>query len=331
LPTLTSQLGGVGAVGVLVALAALGFARRWVALAGGVVALGFTSIALLDVRFVSSVGASELVFGAASRGGLEFQLAEVLFQCFGVAGLVVTGCVAWRLLREDGAAPATRFLLLWLGLELLGFAAMTPFPAVRRVLGVWVVLALLVGRLAARTCATGERRRTLRGLVTAGAVLALGFLALDWRGAQAHREAAEAAARWVREHEGAGETIWYVGHWGFQYYAERSGMRGVVTDTGSPPDPGDSSPPPSRLRAGDWLVVPDRRISQQGLRIDPQHLEAVGQVVILARVPLRTVPCFYGGRTPLEHHEGSRLQVTIYRVRRDFVPAHAEVPLLTEP
>jgi hypothetical protein len=38
------------------------------------------------------------------------------------------------------------------------------------------------------------------------------------------------------------------------------------------------------------------------------------------------VPCFYGGRTPLEHHEGTRLEVRIYRVTEDFVPAPGEAP-----
>ena len=34
--------------------------------------------------------------------------------------------------RDD--ARATSFLLLWLGLEVAGYFALTPFPAVRRVL-----------------------------------------------------------------------------------------------------------------------------------------------------------------------------------------------------
>jgi hypothetical protein len=34
-------------------------------------------------------------------------------------------------------------------------------------------------------------------------------------------------------------------------------------------------------------------------------------------VPLRVVPCFFGGRTPLEHHEGPRLTVRICRVTAD--------------
>ena len=97
---------------------------------------------------------------------------------------------------------------------------------------------------------------------TGGVFLGLAFFALDWRGAQAHRQAAEEAARWVRDHEGG--QAWYVGHWGFQYYAERQGLRPVVPDYS--PDPGCVPlPPPSRLRRGDYLIVPDGRLEQQGL------------------------------------------------------------------
>jgi hypothetical protein len=37
-------------------------------------------------------------------------------------------------------------------------------------------------------------------------------------------------------------------------------------------------------------------------------------------VPLRTVSCFYCGRAPLEHHEGARIKVRIYRVIADYEP-----------
>jgi hypothetical protein len=329
LPTLTSDLGGVGAVGLLVVLLGVRAGRLWLALGAGVVAAGLGAIVLFDVRFRATAGPSGLVFGPGREGALEFQLAEVIFQGFGLAGSALVGWVCWLLLRRGRDRDAA-FLVLWLGLEVAGFVAMTPFPAVRRVLGVWVVLGLLVGRLSARTCRGGWRRRGLSALVGAGCVLALGFAALDWRGAQVHREAAEGSARWARE-RGGGE-VWYVGHWGFQFYAERAGMRAVVPDydpAGAAPEPGRrpvALPGPSRLRAGDWLVVPDGRLNQQNIRLDGGKVELAGTLRFGARVPLRTVPCFYGGRTPVEHHEGPRLEVRVYRVVEDFVPRPAEEP-----
>jgi hypothetical protein len=148
--------------------------------------------------------------------------------------------------------------------------------------------------------------------VTAAGVLAgLFFYAVDFRDAQAEREAARAAAAYVREQDPQA-TVWYVGHWGFQFYAEHAGMRPVV--------PNDAHQP---LRRGDWLVVPDTRLQQQLIRIDPERTRRVAELEVRDALPLRTVQCFYGtgAGVPLEHHRGPRVAVTIYRVTADFVPA----------
>src|SRR5207253_3104362 len=126
---------------------------------------------------------------------------------------------------------------LWLGLEAAGAVALTPFPAVRRVLGVLVVATLLVGRLASHTY---RRPRLVYGLTAGGVGLGLLFYAGDLRDAVAQKQAVAAAV------PPAGSTVWFIGHWSFQYYAERAGMRPVVPDE-------------SRLRAGDWLIGPDER------------------------------------------------------------------------
>src|SRR5439155_15495540 len=94
-------------------------------------------------------------------------------------------------------------------------------------------------------------------------------------------------------------------HWGFQFYAERAGMKPVA-------------PYQSHLLAGDWLVVPDQRIEQQRVAIDPGTLEWKGSIVVQDNLPLRTVRGFYGGHAPLEHQEGPRLTVQIYRISKSF-------------
>jgi hypothetical protein len=327
LPFLPSYLGGLAPAGVLLALAALGAGRGWLALAAGVVGLGYALIALVDAEFVGRLAPSSLVFGPQpAPEPVEFQLAEGVHDSFALAGGVAVGLVCWRLLTHELARPARRvgrnstFLVLWLGLELAAYTPMTPFPAARRVLGVVVVLALLTGRLAALTCRAGRPRRTAWAIAGGGALLGLAFLGLDWRGAAAQKEGVEESARFIQA-RGGGKT-WFVGHWGFQYYAERAGMEAVVTAApGYPPGGGRVAfPPPSRLRRGDWLVVPDRRQNQQALPLDPDQLELWEEVVVPAWVPLRTVPCYYGGRTPLEHHEGPRLRARAYRVLEDFTP-----------
>jgi hypothetical protein len=237
---------------------------------------------------------------------------------FAPAGLLLAGtllgvagrlCFPWRPQRDPGeeqrwpiglGSTASWFLVGWLVLEVVAYVLLTPFGAVRRVMGIVVVSTLCVGRLAARTCRTPAARMDL--IVTAGFGVLLGFVfyKVDLDDANAHRAGAEGAAEWIRAQD-PGATIWYVGHWGFQYYAERAGMKAV--------DPGSTV-----LTQGDWLVVPEERLNQQPLEIDPRRTEAVCVVSVPQGWPLRTVQTFYGGYHAIEHHDGPRLSVTIYRV-----------------
>ena len=46
---------------------------------------------------------------------------------------------------------------LWLGLEVVSYRPTTTYPAARRVLGIVVVMTVLNGRLASRTCRGAAR------------------------------------------------------------------------------------------------------------------------------------------------------------------------------
>jgi hypothetical protein len=312
LPFLFSDLGGVAAAGALIGLAALGLRRVWLALAAGLVILGYALSALRGENAVGDLTAQ----------GRPIEFSELIFYAFGAAGGLVLGLVLWRLMSRWRGRRAMAFLVCWLALEVVGYLLMTPFPAVRRVLGVAVVLAVIVARLAARTCRTSERRQALHALGALGVALGLAFYAVDWQGARVQQQAAESAAAWVRGNGGG--AAWYIGHWGFQYYAERCGLRPVVTRY-DPPEGPIRFPPPSRLRAGDWLVVPDSRLTAQGLRLEGGKLRPEVCLQIDVPLPLRTVPCFYGGFTPLEHEDGSvALRVNVYRVAADFTPVYAQ-------
>jgi hypothetical protein len=197
------------------------------------------------------------------------------------------------------------FLLVWLLLEIAGYYALTPFPAVRRVMGIAVVATLLLGRLASRTCRKRARKRLVFGAAVVSVALGSMFYLIDLREAAAQEQAVRDTTLRL-EKLGGGER-WYVGHWGFQFYAERAGLKPVV--------PGES-----RLHKGDWLIVPDPHIDQQALKLDSQGLELAGIFPVDDAVSLRTVMCYYCGVVPLEHHRGPRLQVSIYRVRADVVP-----------
>ncbi len=319
LPFLFSDLGGVAAAGILIGLAALGLRRVWLALAAGLVVLGYALIVWRGGNYVSTG-----VIGDYFPDARETEYSELIFDTFAAAGVLVLTLVLWRLWGRPRGRRTLAFLTCWLALEVVGYLLLTPFPAVRRVLGVAVVLAVIVARLAARTCRDPERRTVLRALGAGGVALGLAYYALDWQGARVQQQAAASAAAWVREHGGG--TAWFVGHWGFQYYAERNGLRPVVTEY-APPEGSIPFPPVSRLRAGDWLVVPGPRLNAQSMVLEEDKLRPEGGLVIATRVPLRTVPCFYGGRTPLEHEEGEgALEVTIYRVTADFTPVYPPPP-----
>jgi hypothetical protein len=332
-------------------------AGLWAALLGilGTVAPAVTLLGLVALRaprwLLVSVGLLALAaYGSTACFGQSWQLAYVPFVeardlpldvplelvVFGSMGFLLLGLLggtAWRLCRRTRtpfpwwrrfrAHPDGWFLVLWLALEVAGFFALTPFPAVRRVLGVVVVATLVAGRLASRRCRTPARRRLVLGIAGFSAVLGLLFAELDlWEGLTEKSLAEQAAAR-VRA-EDPGGTLWFVGHWGFQFYAEHQGMRPVIPYWVPYQGERDYVPLPeaSRLREGDWLVVPDDWVTQQPLYIDPDRTEERFRLGVSDPVRLRTVIYYYSGNTALRHRsEDTRVEVTVYRVTADFIAA----------
>jgi hypothetical protein len=339
-PLFLSTLGGLAPLLIVVGMAALGVRRRWLTAAVGVVLIGFALIVVIDANFTGVVRPSPKLFGAMETPPWTFQISEMVFDVFAAAGAAVLAIIIRRLLTpsplagEGGGLEPTNsspptptlppkgrgsrkgrrdtwFLLLWLALEALAYFPLTPFPAARRVLGPLIVLTLLIGRLAALTCVAPERRRVLWALTGCGAVLGLAYFALDDREAHAEKWGAEASAAWIAA-QGEGGRVWYVGHYGFQFYAEKYGM-----------SPAYASSDPSRtlnLKPGDWLVRPDARVGSQVMDFDSPALREEKRLTLDDCIPLRTVSCFYCGRAPLEHHEGPRMTVRIYRITADYEP-----------
>jgi hypothetical protein len=304
---LLSTLGGVAAATGLLGAVALRAQRRTLLVLAGVVLLPYLVLATVPERY----------FRFAGHLGplpLRFTAGDTLFRACGVFVCVAIGAALARLCRlrrwAAGIAPwrsrpKDAFLLLWLALEVAGYFAMSPFPASRRVMGITVVATLIVGRLASRTCRRVGQQRLLTGVVAAGVLLGLSFSMLDLREAFAQQSAAEQASAKARL--AGATTIWYIGHWGFQYYAERAGMQPAVAGR-------------SLLRQGDWLAVPDPHIDQEHLELVQAPLMPVTVVTVEDPIPVRSVPTYYGGQSPLERRDGPRLTVTLYRVTADFVP-----------
>ncbi|HEV3116946.1 MAG TPA: hypothetical protein VGY58_07845, partial [Gemmataceae bacterium] len=289
-------VGGVAPAIMLLGMAAFRVRPALVALASGGVLLGFAVLPHIDQDVPARLG---MPFHA-NRDSLVFGF---------------LGCLAWGTLilcgrRLCSYTPMTprrdlnaRFLILWLGLEVAGYFVLSPFPAVRRVLDIMVVSTLLVGRLLARECPAATWR--VRSIVTAGIALGVGYYVVDLQDALAQESVAEQCAAWVgRQQIGKG---WYVGHWGFQFYAERAGLAPVV-------------PGITRLRCDDWLVVPSARIAQQKIDISADAFRPSATFRVDDWPPFSTTSCYYGSRSPLEPLQPPRLSVTVYRVLRDVTP-----------
>jgi hypothetical protein len=198
------------------------------------------------------------------------------------------------------------FLVLWLLLEIAGYVTLTPFAAVRRLMGVIIVGTLIVGSLAARTCRIRGGRRVVWGIAGYGILLGLGFTALDWRDAQAEQEAVERSVDFINARGGG--KVWFASHWGFQYYAEHAGMEMI-------------SPTESRLEKGDWVVYP-YELTKQHVDKESIPLKREGDVEIDDPVRLQTVWCYYIGYTAVENRSGPRVTVRIYRVTAPCVPGY---------
>ncbi len=296
-------LGHLGCLGLgpgLVAALALRMPGSWRRTALVVWWVGFTGLLLLPNRLT---GPAVVPFWNA------FGFA-VLVSYFAAAG--------WLLLRGDGRIrsrpdPKSGFLIGWLVLELFGYFALTPFPAARRVLGVVIV----GGLVAARAVSRAEQRH--RGLLLRGGVLLAGMssglavAALDTFDAYAEIVCARKAA--VSASGGTpGSTVWFAGHWGFQYACERLGMRPLV--------PGETVVCP-----GDVLVLPvhpDKRgfyrphIGNQPVQPPADRVEVVTEVVWDDVISGQTIPNFYGGVAPVVGRDYPRLRVVVYRVVRPW-------------
>jgi hypothetical protein len=198
------------------------------------------------------------------------------------------------------------FLSTWLVLEVVGYVFLTPFPAVRRLMGVVVVGTLILGCLAARTNRQRSGRATIWSIVGYGLLLGLGFTLLDWRDAQAEKEAVERAAAFIDNHGGG--KVWFVGHWGFQFYAERAGMEAI-------------SPTESHLEAGDWLVFP-YEVTRQSMDRDGIPREQEEEIEVDDSIHLQTVMCYYSGYTAVENRDRPRVTASVYRITRSCVPRY---------
>ena len=304
LQALPAIVGGVGSAWGCVALAALGIRRRLVvgAMAASIVA--FVSLGWVPDR-MSLPWPAPL---AALLGRTEFHInpALDLSRLLGAFVLVALSVVLVRTWRDRDRGVV--FLLAWLVVEAAGYVLLNPFVAARRVMGLAVVAALVLWRFANLTCRSSERRQLLRAVLIYNAALALMFAVTDRSEAVAQRDGARQAAAAAREGASLpGSRLWYVGHWGFQFYAEQEGLAPVV-------------PGVSVLRRGDMVVVPGPPVDAQRVRLPSGRVAPVATMTVADAIPWRTLPGYYRGAVPLAARGSPpRLRVSVVRVLDDFV------------
>jgi len=183
---------------------ALPFTLPWVA-------IRFRAIVAHPWLFVPSVAAAAGIAIAAAPPDLTW-----LFVALGALTLTAMAEAlldAWR--RRDGLQFT---LVAWLLLPLPA-AVYTHLPS-KLLLVSAPAAAILVSRAASALAAVG--RRTIAATALASALLGIAILRAETAFSTLGRDAAETL---IRPQVAVGRRVWYVGSWGFQWYAERAGAR----------------------------------------------------------------------------------------------------------
>ena len=300
--SLLSLLGSTAPYAALLALIGLGARRLAVYSAALVAALAFAAIPAFPW---SPAFKPNSYFAALVANNPEL----LLFVPLGVA---VAGCVLVamvRLLRAPNAMDPRpdRLLAAWLLLEIVGFFVISPYPAVRRVIGLGIAATLLAARAASRR--QGERDARAGVWVATAFGLALGalYFSSDLADALARRALIERVAQRLSQLGVPAEraSIWYSGHWEVQFYGEQAGWRPVI--------PGES-----QLRAGDWLVLPAGVIQP---RISyPPLFQRVDTLTATSRMPWSTIPNYYSGLVPLRRQPVAQVIARLSRATADINP-----------
>jgi hypothetical protein len=325
---LFTVLGGVAPALAVLGLTALGLPVRGLLCLGGLVGAWFVVLAVGDDALVSRLACGyTLNTVIVGRGTVEAERATVTDLVFGAVGVLVLSCylaaggaqvITARRAKPSYGDPGNPrdawFVVVWFMLEIIGYFAVSPYAAVRRVMGIMVAASVLVARLLARQRPGLWRERLVYGVSAAGVALGLLFYWVDLVEAEGQKEAVRLGVAQIRRTTPTA-TIWHNGYWGFEFYAEQAGARRIIpayarNGVGLP------APEPSKLRQGDWILVPDPRIPQESILWG----EAVAYPVTISdRTPLATVGGYYSGGTPLKHHQGPRVAANVACLLADTV------------
>lgn len=292
---LVGILGSAAAPLLLLGLTALKVLRRTMLVVAGVIGLSWAAV----IR--SPADAVLTIPGSGNAGWTVSNLA------FGWMGGLTLTLLAWLTicsLTDRRAERASRFVAAWWLLELAGYFMLSPWPAVRRIIGLVLVSALLVGRALGPDPSPLSRRR-LKWVVASSIGFGVGYQAIDTCDAIAERTAVERTTARLREQKPDAE-IWYVGHWGLQFHANRAGWHMVIPDQ-------------SLLSAGSWLVVPPPGYRQQEIEIPSTAVEW-DTLGFATPWRLHTIPAYYGKNKAIEAWDGPAIWLRVYRMAEPATP-----------
>lgn len=184
----------------------------------------------------------------------------------------------------DGTAAAWRdelFLAFWLFLVTYFSIRYVLFPAVRHLLPALGPLCLLSMRALQRLSRPSVRVETAALAVCLGAQMVVTFWvgAADYAYAGTYRRYVRAVAPLLRTARG---RVWFMGNWGWQFYARAAGWKLIATNGPLP-------------HTGDLIIVPDR--VHKGPLPDglEGRLERVSETTYRTRLHLFTMNDFAGG------------------------------------
>ncbi len=236
---------------------AVAFATHWVLFLP--LALPWTVLRARDMLrwwwvALAGAGAAYLVLHGVNRASIP----NAALAGLGVAVLCDIVADGWG--RRDSVQLG---LGLWLLLP-LSAVPYVHFPAKYNLLAAPAAV-LLVSRLAARRGGVGAKV-VLGATALLGAALGVAVLRADAAFADLGRRA---AAELVAPEVAQGHRAWFLGHWGFHWYAERAGARTIAL-TPPYPEPGDLVVSSLNSDKGNYLVSMVRRDLRLGYL---RHLE----------------------------------------------------------
>lgn len=135
-------------------------------------------------------------------------------------------------------------LLLWILGSMTFIILFTPFPAVRHVIVVIPAILLILGIYTHKVI---NRFFYFAIVITIGSGMLIGLS--DWEYAHIYRVEASR----IRNQLKSNSTVWFLGHWGWQWYAKKAGMK-------------EYDPQRTYFREGDYVIIPELVRKQELLK-----------------------------------------------------------------